>query len=337
VASRSREIDTVAERQRAREPGRGRDADSPAQIPSRGWRDIAVRLYKALGRDNVGLVAAGIAQYSLLAIFPGIAALVSIYALFASPSDVAQHMASIDAIMPPAAAEILTGQLSSLASSSSGALELGAIGGLLLALWSARRAMAALMVGTNIAYGERESRSLVRKALVSVALTVFAIIGVIIVVALGVITPIALRVLPTGQWLDMTVGALRWVVLWLFAVLTLSVVYRFAPDRKDARWRWVTWGSALAATLWLIASLLFTVYVANFGNYGETYGALGGVIILLLWLWLSAAITILGAEINAEMEHQTARDTTTGVPKPIGHRGAYMADTVGAAAGSHPK
>ena len=327
-------MDLRAHRARAREPGRGRAAEHPAQIPRAGWRDIAMRVFHQLGQDNVGLVAAGIALYSLLAVFPGIAAVVSLYALFASPADVVQHVDSLSAILPASAADVLTDQLASLSNSAQGALGVGALGGLLLALWGARRAMAALMTGMNIVYDEKETRSLVRKAIVSLGLTVYAIFGAIVVVALGVVTPLALEIVPLGPLADAAVGVLRWIVLWAFTVLTLAVVYRYAPDRKQPRWGWVTWGSATAATLWLVASALFTVYVANFGSYSETYGALGGVIVLLLWFWLSGVMVILGAEINAEIEHQTARDTTTGTREPLGRRGAYVADTVGVASGS---
>ena len=323
----------MADRARAREPGRGRDAERPQDIPGRGWRDVAVRVFRELGRDNVGLVAAGIALYSLLAVFPGIAALVSLYALFASPGDVVRHVGSLAGLLPPAASDVITSLLMTLSRSAGGAVEFGAIAGILIALWGARRAMAALMTAMNIVYDERETRGIFRKALVSMALTLYAIIAGIVVVALGVIAPIVIEVLPLGSWANSVLDVLRWVVLWSFAVITLGVVYRFAPDREHARWRWVTWGSAFAATLWLVASLLFTMYVANFGKYTETYGALGGVVILLLWFWLSGVVAIVGAEINAEMEHQTARDTTTGPYQPLGRRDAYVADTVGAASG----
>jgi membrane protein len=329
-----RQIDLQANRARARQSGRGREAERPSDIPPRGWRDIAVRVFQQLGQDNVGLIAAGIALYSLLAVFPGIAAVISLYAMFASPADVVQHLDSLSAILPASAADVLTGELASLSSSAEGALGVGALGGVLLALWGARRAMAALMTGMNIVYDENETRSIVLKAIVSLGLTVYAIFGALLVVALGVVTPLALEIIPLGPVADSAVSLLRWVVLWAFAVLTLAVVYRYAPDRKEPRWGWVTWGSAIAATLWLVASALFTVYVANFGSYSETYGALGGVVVLLLWFWLSGVMTILGAEINAEIEHQTARDTTIGTREPLGRRGAYVADTVGVASGA---
>jgi membrane protein len=326
----AREID----RERAAEPGRGRTAGRPQEIPPPGWRDIALRVYRSIQRDNIGLIAAGIALYALMAAFPALTALVSIYGLFFSPRDVAQHAAELTSIMPPAAAQILTDQLDTLARTDDNALSLGVIGGVLLALWGARRAMASMMIAMNIAYDEIEHRGLIKKAVVSLGLTACGIVGFIVIVLLGVATPMLLNMLPSGSALEIMLEPVRWIALWAFVIATLAVVYRYAPCRHDARWRWVTWGSVIAASLWLVASGLFTLYVANFGHYTETYGTLGGVIVLLLWLWLSGVITIVGAEINAEMEHQTAADTTTGRPRPLGKRGARVADTVGAAAGA---
>src|SRR6185437_10135752 len=204
--------------------------------------------------------------------------------------------------------------------------------GLLVALWSARSAMSSLMTAANIAYAETEKRSFFVQILVSLVLTIGAVAGFIALLVLGIAIPVALKVLGTSTWVQWIADAVQWVILWGLAVVALAFVYRYAPARERARWRWVTWGSAIAATLWLLASGLFAFYVRSFSNYGKTYGALGGVIALLMWFYISSIIVVLGAEINAEMERQTRCDTTEGEEAPLGERGAYAADTVGPAA-----
>lgn len=308
---------------------RGRDADRPSDIPPRGLLDVAVRVKDEVARDNVSLIAAGLALYALLAIFPAMAASVSLYGLFASPDQVAGQIESLTGVLPADATSILRGQLEELTSQRDGALGFGAALGLLIALWSARKGMTALMAATNIAYDEREERGFLRQIGVSLAFVLGAVTAFVVVMLLAVAIPVTLQFLGVPEWVQNAVGFLRWAVLWLLIVLALAVVYRFAPDRADARLEWVTWGAAVAATLWLLGSLAFSVYVGNFGTYGETYGALGGVVVLLLWLFLSGFVVVLGAEINAELEHQTARDSTRGRPQPMGERGAYVADTLG--------
>lgn len=208
-------------------------------------------------------------------------------------------------------------------------LSVGIIAGIAIALWSARKGMIALMTVTNIAYDEEEQRGFFKQLLVSLAFTLGAVIGFLAVLLLGVAVPFALSLLPLGSATEIVLLAVRWLLLFGVAVLGLAVVYRFAPDRHPAQWRWVTPGSLIAATLWLIGSALFALYARNWGSYGETYGALGGVVVLLMWFYLSGYIIILGAEVNAELERQTKEDTTTGAPRRMGARGAYSADTVG--------
>lgn len=307
----------------------GREAERPRDIPPPGWGDILVRVKEEVGTDNASLIAAGLALYALLAVFPALAAAVSLYGLFASPEQIASQIQGLAGVLPQQAADILRGALQNLASQQGKALGIGAVIGFLLALWSARKGMVALMTATNIAYDEEEERGFFRKLFVSIGFTIAAVVGFVLVVVLAVGAPLALEALGVPSVVQSALAVLRWVVLWFLVVLALAVVYRYAPDRRAAKWRWVTWGSATAATLWLAASLLFSLYVQNFGSYGETYGALAGVIILLLWFYLSAFVVILGAEINAELEHQTERDTTAGRPKPAGSRGAQVADTLG--------
>jgi membrane protein len=314
---------------------RGRTAELPQQIPAAGWWDILWRVVKRLGNDNVTLVAGGVAMYALLSVFPGLAAAVSIYGLFATPADVVQHMKAFSSILPPGVWDIFNTQLQTLASHTQSTLSIAAALGFVVALWSARSAMSALMTASNIAYGEREKRRFIVQLLVSLILTVGAVIGFLAMLSLGVAIPVAMKILGMSTWVQWAGIVLPWGVLWLFAIVGLAFVYRYAPARQPARWEWVTWGSAIAATLWLGGSTLFAFYVRAFANYGKTYGALGGVIALLTWFYFSSVIVVLGAEINAEMERQTKQDTTTGPQAPMGERGAYAADTVGPRAGEH--
>jgi membrane protein len=306
-------------------------ADRPRDMPTKGWFDVLKRVKDAITRDNASLVAAGLALYALLAAFPALAAVVSLYGLFASPEQIASQFETLRGVLPQQATEILTGALTSLASRQGQALGVGAVLGFVLALWSARKGMDALMKAMNIAYDEEEHRGFFRRVLVSLAFTLGAVVGFVLIVAFGVAVPLVLESLSLPGPLDVVVSALRWALMWLIIVLALAVVYRYAPDRDEPKWRWVTWGSAIAATLWIVGSALFTLYVRNSASYGETYGALGGVVVLLLWLYLTGFIVMLGAEINSELEHQTARDTTKGRREPIGRRGAHVADTVGEA------
>ena len=313
---------------------RGRLAERPQDIPPRGWQDIVWRVLKRLGSDNVSLVAGGIAMYLLLSVFPGLTALVSIYGLFATPTAVVRHMQDFAGVLPPGVWEIFNTQLQELVRNDQGTLTAGATLGISVALWSARSAMSALMTAANIAYGEREKRSFVIQVLLSCSFTVAAIMGFMAMVTLGVIIPVVLKALGASQGVRTVAAVLRLAVLWCMAVLGLAVIYRYAPSRERAQWRWVTWGSAIAATLWLIASALFAFYVQLLGSYGKTYGALGGVIVLLMWFYISSLAVVLGAEVNAEMERQTFKDTTIRGGAPMGQRGAYVADTVGPSMGA---
>jgi membrane protein len=291
-----------------------------------------MRVKKEMTADNVDIIASGLALYALLAVFPALAAAVSIYGLFASPTDIADHLQQVATMLPEDATRILQQQLHQLAQNPQNTLSFGIIAGIALALWSARKGMVALMKASNVAYDEEENRGFFKQLFVSLAFTIGAVIGFLAVLLLGVAVPLAVSFLPLGSAAEVTLLGVRWILLFAVAVLGLAIVYRFAPDRRPAQWRWVTPGSLIAATLWLIGSVLFALYVRNWGSYGETYGALGGVVILLMWFYLSGYIIILGAEINAETERQTRKDTTTGQPKPLGARGAYSADTVGPAA-----
>jgi membrane protein len=305
---------------------RGRTAESPEEIPARGWWDIAVRVRKRIVADNVDIIAGGLALFALLAAFPALAAAVSIYGLFASPTSIPGHLQQFAGALPDDALQLLQRQLSLFSQHRAGALRFGVGLGVVLSLWSARKGMVALMKVTNVAYGESESRGLLQQVLISLAFAIGSVTVFVAVLWVGVAMPLAPGM--SGPALL----AVRWLLLFCIAVLALAVVYRFAPDREAPKWRWVTPGSFIAATLWLIGSALFSLYVRNWGSYGRIYGALGGVVVLVLWFYLSGYVIVLGAEINAEMERQTARDTTAGAPKPQGARGARAADTVGPSA-----
>ena len=315
---------------------RGRAAHWPKDIPVTGWWDILCRVVKRLGTENITLVCGGMAMYALMAVFPALAAAVSIYGLFATPADAIEHMQSFAGVLPPGVWDLFKSQLQAIPRHETSTLSIAAILGVLIALWSARSAMSALMSGTNMAYGEAEKRNFFIKILTSLALTIGAVVGFLVMLLLGIVIPVTLNLLGTRPWIQSIADALQWALLWVFTVAALAMVYRYAPDRQPAQWHWMKWGSLIGATLWLAMSAVFAFYVQSFANYGKTYGALGGVISLLMWFYLSSVIVVLGAQINAEMERQTRVDTTEGPAAPMGQRGAYAADTLGPSASDTP-
>jgi membrane protein len=270
-------------------------------------------------------------MYALLAVFPSLAVVVSVYGIFASPADVIRDMNVFAGILPPGTWDIFARQLQDVASHTGGTLTVTAAVALVVSLWSGRSGMASLITAANIAYSEPEKRGFIRLILLSLAFTTGGVLAFVSVLLLGVVVPLIVKVLGVSGGVEVVVGIFRWLLLWLVAIGGLAVIYRYAPSRRRPQWQWVTWGSVIAATLWLISSLLFAIYVRTFGSYGDTYGALGGVIVLLMWFYVSSFTVVLGAEINAEMERQTRHDTTEGPSKPLGQRGAYAADTIGPA------
>ena len=311
------------------EADRGRDARTPHQIPKRGWRDILLRTKDQIVADNLSLVAAGVAFYALLAVFPGLAAVVSLYGLLNTGADVVRQFENLAVLMPVEARPVLLDQVRSLAESSDTALGLTVIAGLLFALLSAMKGMKAMITALNIAYNEREKRGFLRLNLVSFILTVAAVVFMVIMLILVVAVPAVIKLLHFSGFAADALSLLRWPVLLLAVLSGLGALYHCAPSRNEARWRWVSWGAAAATLLWLLVSVAFSVYVENFGNYNKVYGSVGALVVLLMWFFISAYAVLLGAELNAEMEHQTEVDTTVGAPKPIGEREAYVADTVG--------
>jgi len=315
----------------AAEKGRGREADKPTEIPAKGWKDILWRTYEEFGKDRVTSVAAGVTYYALLAVFPAIAALVSIYGLFADPATIQEHLNAMSGFLPGGAVEIIAEQVKRIASKGSGALGFGFIFGLAISLWSSNAGMKAVFDALNIVNDEEEKRSFVRLNLTSLAFTVGAILFILIALAGIVVLPIIFNFIGLGKGTEWLLSILRWPILLAGVTFGLSLIYRFGPSRDKAEWRWVTPGGLIAAVLWIAVSMLFSWYVSNFGSYNETYGSLGAVIGFMTWIWISSIVVLLGAEINAEMEHQTVKDTTEGAQQPLGARGARMADTVGVA------
>lgn len=309
---------------------RGREATSPTQIGARGWMDILKRVSGEIGQDHVGLIAAGVAFYGLLAIFPGVAALMAIAGLIFEPQTVVDQLSQLGAVLPQEASSIILGQAQDVAGSQDTRLQVTAIISILLALWSASAGVSSLMEGINVAYDEKDARGFIRRTLVRLGLTLLLIVGFILIVGIAVALPVALSFLTDlAPAASVLINILRWVVIFGIVVALLAALYRWAPNRADAQWKWTTPGALVATALWLVGSIAFSLYVRSFASYQETFGTLAGVVILLMWLWLSAYIILLGAEFDSEMEAQTRRDTTTGAEEPMGERGAVKADTLG--------
>lgn len=310
-------------------PGRGRRAAHPAEIPAEGWRDVALRTRRAVADDNLGILAAGIAFYWLLALFPALAALVSAWGLAFDPVQVAGQIEAAAAVLPDEAAALVRDQAHAVAGGAEARIGAAALAGLGVALYSASRGTKALIRGLNVVYGERERRRFVALNAAAFGITLALVAGLLTTLAVIVAVPVMLGHLGLDELGRFTVRWLRWPLLFVLVMVGLAALYRYAPSRSRARWIWVSRGAVVATALWVLASIAFSVYVRHFGSYNETYGSLGAVVVLLMWFWISAFIVLLGGELNAEAEHQTARDTTTGRPLPMGERGAWVADTLG--------
>jgi membrane protein len=312
----------------ARHDGRGRNAEEPQDMPAAGWRDALRRLMVDFGRANLSLMAAGIAFYALLSFTPGLTALVAIYGLAFDPGQVQAQVASLEGMIPEEARTLIADQLNAIVQASSSKLSMGLVISLTLALWSANSGTSALMQALNVVYGEQEKRNVLRYYANALALTSGLVIFGILSLLLVAVAPAVLGLLPLGHYGRTLIEWSRWPLLMVLSSTALAIIYRYAPSRTEPRWSWASPGAAAATVLWLGASALFSVYVQDFASYNKTYGSLGAVVVLLLWLWLSSLAALLGAELNAELEHQTARDTTRRPRKPMGKRGAYVADTV---------
>tara|TARA_R110000868_G_scaffold61059_3_gene185699 strand:+ start:6262 stop:7260 length:999 start_codon:yes stop_codon:yes gene_type:complete len=308
--------------------GSGRFAKSPVKIGLKGWRQIAWRVWKANGADNLSVNAAGVAFYNMLAIFPAFTAFVMIYGLIADASDVQVYFVSLQNLIPNDAWILLNDQLTDLAAQNDSRLGWGLLLSFVLAIWSSGAGVRALMSTLNVVYREHETRSLPVFLGTAVCLTVGGLSVALLSLLFIVGTPLALELFLLRESVEIVLDVLVWFVLSGIMMTGLAILFRYGPDRRDAKLRWISVGSVAATFVWVFASIGFSFFVRNFGNYQETYGAAGAVIVLLMWFWVTAYIVLFGAELNAQMELQTRRDTTEGPSRPMGERGAWVADHV---------
>jgi membrane protein len=328
--ARSTDEPASLQQARARQSGRGREAVRPTQIPWQGWKDIFWRVYDEITKDRLLAVAAGVVFFGLLATFPAVTAAVSLYGLFASYASINDHLSMLSGIIPAGGFDIVRDQIERIVSKGDAKLTVGFIFGLGLALWSANAGMKAIMDALNVIYEEDEKRSFIKLNLVSLSLTFGGIAALLLALSAVVVLPLLFGWLGLSSFTETIISVLRWPALLLLVITGLAVLYRYGPSRTKARWEWLTVGTFVAALAWLGGSALLSWYLSNFANYDATYGSLGAAIGFMMWMWLSSIVILLGAEINAEMEHQTAKDTTV-AKKPLGKRGAAVADTVGEA------
>lgn len=314
----------------APEGRKGREAETPAQIPAPGWKEIALRTWKEGSKDNISLVAAGVAFYGLLAMVPLLGATVLTYGLIASPQTVLHNVQSLTTSMPKDVAKLIGDQLMNVVKTSGSKKGLGLLVAIAVALWGARNAASSIITALNIAYEEEEKRGFVKVTLLSLAITAAGVLlGVVGGLAIGVMAQLQ-NLLPSLGPVGVVLGkVVTYVVLAGVAAAAAATLYRYGPSRTKAKWTWITPGSVFFAIGWVVLTLGFGFYVSHFGKYNVTYGSLGGVIVFVTWLYLSSFILLYGAEFNSEIEHQTAQDTTAkGGEKPLGTRGAWSADNV---------
>ncbi len=300
--------------------------ESPQQLTGQGWLSIALRMYRRIDEHNLSLLSAGIAFYAMLAIFPALAAVVTLYALVSDPADIQNHFNQIAGVLPAEVSRIVSEQLESLAARPQQALGTNLVIGLAFAIWSAHRGVHALVQAITLVYREPESRNVFVLNGYTFLLTVGAVVTAVITMLLMLGVPAVLSIVPMDAWLDTLSRVAVWGLLFVVIVVSLGGLYRLSPPRRPAQWRWLSTGALVATVLWLLGSFGFSFYVGLFGTFDKTYGALGAIIVLLLWFFLTNFSIILGALLNAEMEYQTTYDTTIGAERPIGQRGAVVAD-----------
>ena len=306
----------------------GRHAGSPTKVPVRGWREIFWRLVEDFERDRVLIVAAGVTFYAVLSLFPLVTAFVTLFGLFADQGQVAAQLANLRGVIPPEALSLVSEQVDRLLAIEAGQLTRASVIALIIAFWSANTGVKGLIEAMNVAYDERENRSFIRRNLTAMSMTLGAMAMVATLIALSAVLPALVALFPGGAVRDTLLLWGRWPVMAALLTLVLAVLYRVGPDRRAAKWRWITPGAAFAAIGLIAVSAAFSLYTTRFANFGETYGSLGAAIGVMIWLWLAAIVVIVGASINAEAEHQTAEDSTIGRDRPMGSRGAAMADRV---------
>ena len=301
---------------------RGRHAQTPTQIPAAGWRDVALRVFHSISEDRIMTISGGVTFFVLLALFPGLAGLISLYGLFADSTTIGQHLSNLDGILPEGGMQILRDQLQQLTSQPPQKLGFATLASLVISLWSANGGVKAIFEGLNSVYEENEKRSFIKLNAISLALTLGALAFVIASLLTITVVPTLLTFLGLPG-ISEIVNYARWPALLVIASLMIAVIYQFGPSREQPQWRWISPGSIFAAVTWIAASLLFSWYTSHFGSYNKTYGSLGAAVGFMTWIWISTMVILIGAKINAELEHQTASDA------PRRPRGARMADTIG--------
>ena len=313
-------------------PGRGRLAQRPMHIPHKGWLDIIWRVGNRYFNDQVGFVAGGVTFLMLLSLFPTLAAFVTVYGLFADPADASGRIQFLYSFLPANVASFLAEEMTRLAAGSTGSLTFTLIWTLALSLWTANNGIKTLFLGINVAYREVEKRDIVQYNLLCFAFTLSGLAAVLLSAALVVGVPIFLGLFGLADDWE-RLAPLRWPALFAVYILTLMAIYRFGPSRSGARLRWLVPGAVFAASVSVFISFAFSFYLTTFVRM-DSYGPLATAMGFLLWVWLSVQVVLMGAKLNAEIEHQTAIDTTIKRGAPIGARGATMADTVGSTHGS---
>ena len=305
---------------------RGEDAQWPHQIPFTGWIDIGKRSFHEMKSDNVQIVAAGVAFYFFLAVFPTIIATISVYSLVLEPDQIREQISKLSLILPEQAFGMIKEFLEPVIDKSKKEIGWGLAISVLISIWSANKGTSALFEGVNIAYDENDSRGIIKKNVLTLLFTLGGVVVGLISLLIVIFFPLLIKNIGLNPQIEHVITWFRWVLLGIIIVLSLSIVYKFAPNRRSPKLRWVSWGALLGSILWLAGSMLFSWYVSNFGSYDDLYGSFAAVAILMLWLFLTAFIILMGAEINSEMEHQTRYDTTIGMDKPMGERNAHHAD-----------
>ena len=306
----------------------GRFATSPLHIPWRGWKQVLRRTGREIISDRISLVAAGCAFYGTLALFPAMSMLVSIYGLVFDPVTVEPHLQVLQTLLPPMTFRLIEARVHELVSRPQAALTMSLTISIIVTLWSAATGVKSLLSALNLAYEERESRGFLHFQFTALTMTVVALLGSALGLGMLVGLPAVLSFLGMTAYLTMSVQISSLGGLLAFVVLALAMLYRFGPSRAVARWAWVTPGAVVATVLWLVSSVVFSFYVGHLSSYDAMYGSIGAVVGVMMWFYVTVYVVLLGAELNAELELQTARDSTGGVPRPIGRRGAYVADHV---------
>lgn len=307
---------------------KGRWADRPWDMPWRGWRAVIIRALREMISDRIGLVAAGCAFWATLALFPAISMLITIYGLLFNPDSVEPQLDVLERLLPPAAFTLIAKRVHELVAQSGHTLTIGLVISAVITLWSAATGTKSMLSALNMAYEEQERRSFLMFQVEALLITLGGILMAVLALAILVGLPTIIDFLGLAAHIKSLIATAGWAVLVIFIMISLALLYRFGPARRPAKWHWITPGSLAATVLWLIASALFSIYVGRFASYSATYGPLATVAGVMMWFWVSVYAVLLGAELNAELELQTARDTTPGPPKPMGRRGAFVADHV---------